>query len=127
MAKKPIKEISVTPREEYVKKTGIQYDVVVYLRADMYFMSRVVFEIPRQNTVYIPSMDDHNGVCDQMAYGTLETMKKYAATYTNLKKYLQDEGAYCHPETLTLHNIRSHKLDIVRFNLIRRLDSNRTT
>jgi hypothetical protein len=111
--------------EEYVQKTGVHYDVVLYLRADMHFMSRVLFKVRDANTVYIPSLCDYCGICDQMAYGTLEAMKKYAATSTHMEQYFTVNKVSCHPETLLLHHIRTHGLRVVRFRMKARLDSHR--
>jgi hypothetical protein len=108
--------------EKYCKNNDTAYDIVLYLRADMHFHSKVPFEIPRENTLYVPSLPDWGGINDQMAYGTLATMKKYAATFYGIDKYYLEDGILFHPERYTLHNIKVHGLHVVRFPISAYLD-----
>jgi hypothetical protein len=111
--------------DEYCKQTGIVYDIVLYLRADMHFLTKVPFVKPAEEEIYIPSLPDWTGINDQMAYGTLGTMKKYAATFDWLDKYYKEDGVIYHPEHMTLHNIRIHGLQVIRFPMEGYLDSDR--
>ncbi len=109
----------------FSKDMGIEYDAVVYLRADMHFNTRVEFVTPLPNTVYIPALNDYGGICDQMAYGTLDTMLKYAQTVNYIHPYFKRNHVPYDPEAMTLHNITQHGLQIVRFPLIASLDQYR--
>jgi hypothetical protein len=111
--------------EKYCSETGTVYDCVLYLRADMHFLTKVEFVKAEEGVIYIPSLPDWTGINDQMAYGTLATMKKYAATFNFLDKYYKEDGVIFHPEMMTLHNIRAHGLEIVRFPMAGHLDSER--
>lgn len=108
-----------------MRETGQEYDAVVYLRADMHFLSPLPFQIPTPSTVYIPALPDWYGICDQFAYGTLNTMQRYAATVDHLEEYLARDLTSIHPETLTLHNIKAQGLAITRFPATALLDNDR--
>jgi hypothetical protein len=113
---------------DHVAATDAKYDLILYLRADMHFHERVVFVTPAANTAYIPSLTpcaDNGGICDQMAYGTLDAMTAYASTYLHMDDYCKRDNCKSHPETLTLHNIKARGLTVARFPLRAELDYRR--
>jgi hypothetical protein len=111
--------------ESYARETSQEYDAVVYLRADMHFLSPVKFQMRAPDTVYIPALPDWFGICDQFAYGTLSTMQRYAATVDHLEEYLARDLVSIHPETLALHNIKAQGLAVTRFSATAVLDNDR--
>jgi hypothetical protein len=110
---------------DHVAATGVTYDLVLYLRADMYYRTRLEYRLPTANTVYIPTLPDWGGICDQMAYGTLETMTGYADTFNHLDEYYDNGTRPFHPETFTLHNINVRSICVERFPLEAQLNYNR--
>ena len=92
------------------------YDVVVSLRIDVIFRTRFMFGRIDANTVYIPVNYDYveNAVNDQIAYGTVATMKKYNSVFQTAIELLEAGNSIPHPETLTLATIRRHGVNIVR-------------
>lgn len=118
---------------DLMAKSGQQYDVVVRYRADIILKEPLLLQMPDVNTVYIPSCPncqrpclckDHTGINDQIAYGDMESMRKYCAAFPLLDTYLE-EGTLLHPETLNLINLQKQGLCIKRFPLSYELDAAR--
>jgi hypothetical protein len=101
--------------EEYVKKANVHYEVVLSLRLDCVFQNRFDFHGIAENTIYIPSGNDFWGINDQLAYGSLDTMKQYNSI--DAKMLLDRKLSIPHPECLCLANIQFHKLRIQRVHL----------
>ena len=102
--------------EEYVSKTNIKYDIVVSLRIDCVFKTPFLRNV-LDNTIYIPYGSDYiyNALNDQIAYGTLDVMKKYNSI--NAVDLLEKKLSIPHPECLTFANIRFHNLQIKRIHM----------
>jgi hypothetical protein len=103
--------------EDYINKTNIKYDVVVSLRIDLVFNNKFDFNNNNleDNTIYIPSGNDYcGGINDQVAYGSVEVMKKYNSIFLNTFDLLE-KGVIPHPESLTSANIDFYKLNVKRF------------
>jgi len=101
--------------EAYVEKTNVHYDAVLSLRLDCVFHNRFDFNGIAENTVYIPTGNDFWGINDQLAYGSLATMKKYNSI--DAKTLLDRNLCIPHPECLCLANIKFHGLQVQRVNL----------
>ena len=104
----------------YIEKTGKKYDIIMSLRVDLQFSSKINFQYPQKNTIYIPYGNDYrNGINDQIAYGDQNTMEKYNNIISQCKNILlYDLSKYgFHPENLTAENIKLHGLNIHRFPL----------
>jgi len=102
--------------DDYIRETGTKYNVVVFLRFDLFYKEPFVFQEVKENTVYIP--EGHNyallAVNDQLAYGSFEAMKKYMTLYDNVVSFL-DQDAFLHPESLHYWNLRHHGIQVVRY------------
>jgi hypothetical protein len=101
--------------ENYIKETNAIYDIVIALRIDLHFESKIDFNTCIDNTIYIPNSSDWGGINDQLAYGNLNSMKKYMNIFDNIIELLDTEKSIVHPETLTLANINHMRLEVVRF------------
>lgn len=105
--------------DAYARQNAIIYDVVLYLRADTIISSKVTLSV-KDNTVFIPKGYDFgdihggDGINDQMCWGDTTVMRKYCSTYQNILYYCHVEGVIFHQETLVLHNIRKHNLNVIR-------------
>lgn len=110
--------------EEYILSTQIHYDVVLSLRIDAKFNSSFNFRDINENTIYIPDGYDYleKAINDQLAYGTLNTMKKYMNIILNCTYLLDNSLSIPHPESLTFANISYNHLNIKRFVLNYYLD-----
>jgi hypothetical protein len=92
---------------ELMKSMGIDYDIVIYLRADMVLNERLVLpDLPlADNTLYIPSLRDNKGLNDQLAFGSMKAMEHYTNIYSNLDKIYETTKIPFHTETyVKLHN-----------------------
>jgi len=103
--------------EKHIENTKIHYDVVLSLRNDLVFKNKFNFDYIHKNTVYIPEGSDYLGKAlnDQVAYGRVETMKKYSNIFENMIYLLEKKISISHPESLNYANIHHHKLKIIRF------------
>ena len=104
--------------ETYSKTHNVHYDLVIYLRADAIFHSDLKLPHIEQNCVYIPEGSDFlNGVNDQMAFGNMDTMKKFMNMYSSIVKIYLETNIPFHPETYVRESIRIRGLQLKRFNL----------
>ena len=103
--------------EDHMSRNNAHYDVAVSLRIDVRFNSVFNFNSVVNNTIYIPSGYDYvdNGINDQIAYGTVDVMKKHNSI--DPVYLLENKLSILHPESLNYANIRLHKLKIVRVHL----------
>ena len=102
--------------EKYSIENNIIFDAVIYIRADEEFFEPLELNIDTlaDNTVYIPSDNDHTGVNDQFAYGRTEAMKKYLV-FPNILQLWEKYKMPFHPETYVMYNLLEQKVNIVRF------------
>jgi hypothetical protein len=108
--------------EEYILNEKIHYDVVLSLRVDVKFNSSFYFKNISENTIYVPSDYNYEGINDQIAYGTINTMKKYMNIILKCPYLLSNSMSVLNPECLTLANILYYKLNIHKFTLKYNLD-----
>ena len=102
---------------KYIEENNKQYDIIMYLRADLQIYDKFNFEYPKENNIYIPIGSDWSGINDQIAYGSQSVMKIYSNLIFNCKLLLSNNLSYVHPETLTLANLKYNNLIINRFTL----------
>jgi hypothetical protein len=106
--------------EQYIKKTGKQYDVVVSIRTDLKIHSKFNFNRIHSNTIYIPKGNDFitHAINDQIAYGTYDVMKQYMNVINNCDNILKWRKSIPHPESLTLANLEINNIKIVRVRFV---------
>lgn len=104
--------------EEHIEQHAAKYDLVFSTRFDLFYKEQLNFKDVQENTIYIPEGYNYAllAVNDQLAHGSLETMKKYMNLYENIIEFL-DKNAFLHPESLHFWNIRHHNINIVRYPL----------
>jgi glycerophosphoryl diester phosphodiesterase len=98
---------------EMIEASGLHFDVVIKSRFDMVSKDKLLPSPLDSNTVYIPNCNDWGGINDQVAYGDMESMKKYCDVVNNIIP-LCNSGVNFHPETL-LHEHLTQCLGIKRF------------
>ena len=109
--------------ELYVKNESITYDIIVSLRIDLVFHNSFNLTSAQPDTIYIPSDNDFiDGINDQVAYGSIDVMKKYMNIYEYIIDLLERKITIAHPESLTLANIKFHKINIIRVKLLHVID-----
>lgn len=109
----------VTILEQYIQTQGVQYDVIVSLRLDLIFETKFNFVQPQERHIYIPVGRDYvdNAVNDNIAYGTLDVMRKYCQIYIWAHALLERKLVLNHPETLNYANLLLHSFHIVRVDI----------
>lgn len=110
--------------EKYENETGHVFDVIVKYRGDIITNDIMEIHKPDDNTVYIPKDKDFGGINDQIAYGSKETMKKYASCIDKINQYCKS-GVVYHPEILLLRHLKSNELIIKRYDYDYRLCNSR--
>jgi hypothetical protein len=105
--------------ETHAKNENINYDAVISLRLDLLIESPFTINKIEENTIYIPEGNDFepDAINDQIAYGSMETMKKYMNIIYNLEFIIENQLSILHPESLTLTNLMINKVKIERFHL----------
>lgn len=100
-------------------------DIVIKMRSDIIPRSKFPHFIPAKNTVYHPNVEIYSGMNDQIAVGDFETMKIYCDLYNNLEQYVKGNECRFHAETLLLHHLRKHGVQVEKFNFNYSLAPNR--
>jgi len=103
--------------EKHVEIYKLHYDLVISLRLDLLFKDTMVFYTVEEDTIYIPEGYDFEdfAINDQIAYGSIRTMKKYMNIIYNIDFILNNRQTILHPESLTYTNILNNGLKIIRF------------
>ena len=102
--------------EDYMAHHSVQYDCVVSLRVDCVFQTKFHFDQLEENTIYIPSGNDHyHGINDQLAYGTFDVMKKYNSI--DIVDLLEKGLSIPHPESLNHANLNYKNVIIKRIQI----------
>jgi len=103
--------------EKHVEIYKLHYDLVISLRLDLLFEDTMVFYTVEEDTIYIPEGYDFEdfAINDQIAYGSIRTMKKYMNIIYNIDFILNNGQTILHPESLTYTNILNNGLKIIRF------------
>lgn len=99
---------------DYQKEQNILYDIIICMRADILAVPPCRLKIIKDSYLHIPIGNDHGGINDRTAYGSLETMKSYCHLFDHIEEYF-DAGCRFHPETLLKFHINRQKLDVIRF------------
>jgi hypothetical protein len=103
--------------ERHIQTSGTVYDSIISTRLDIIYTSPIPFCIEEKETIGIPEGNDYGGVNDQIAFGTLETMRVYMNIFTSAEAILKDKKCRAHPETLNMVLLRNNRIYIDRFPL----------
>lgn len=100
--------------KEFSLKNNIKFDIVISARLDALIKSPLITPV-EENTIYIPNNEDHGGLNDQFAYGTMDIMEVYCNLYNNVKTVTPG------PETLLKDYIKTTGINIKRIDLVYQL------
>jgi hypothetical protein len=107
--------------DTFVNITNTKYDIVISYRTDITLNQDIDFNwfnILNDNTVYVPEGEDYwNGLNDQLAFGSYESMKIYLSLYNELKTELLDKGCIFHPETILKNYMYLKNINVIRIPL----------
>jgi len=99
----------------YQEKHNLNFDCIVFYRADIDSHETMTITMPQENVIYIPEGADHHGINYQVAYGNYDTMKKYSEVVNNLQKLCGEQHITYHPESLLKYHLENEGLNVVRF------------
>ena len=107
-----------------------EYDVIIRARFDLLLQPKFNIETiltdlkNKKYDIYIPNEEfNMGGYNDQLAIGTLDTMKIYSDTFFNLNKFAHELGRW-HPETFLGKQLKDNNIKVHQTNLDYRLVRN---
>ena len=86
--------------EEYQNKNSVQFDCILYYRADIDSTDKLILTIPEKNAIYLSGADGYGGYNDRMAYGDYESMRIYCDLYSSLQSLFCDDTSLPNPEAI---------------------------
>ena len=103
--------------EDHIAARGTIYDTIISTRLDIVYSSPIPFCKPEEGIIYIPEKFDYYGINDQVAFGTLETMRIYMNIFNSAKTFMNDKTFKPHPETLNMVLLKYNGIWVERFPL----------
>jgi hypothetical protein len=103
-------------KNEVVAETGETFDCVIRMRFDSDLKSLENFNVDNleNGNVHIPVGQDWNGLNDQFAYGTSDSMNIYSSLILNFRSF---RNITYNPEVLLKHYLRAAKINVIRQNI----------
>ena len=77
--------------ENYMKVNSVEFDCILYYRADMNPKEPLELVVPDKNTIYIPNDRGYGGLNDRMAYGNYDSMKVYCNLISSFQGLCNDQ------------------------------------
>ena len=113
---------------KYQEAHSMEFDVVLKFRADIKYTEPLHLYIPLKNTLYIPEGNDHEeGINAFIAYGDLESMKKYSYMVDNIESIINTNYMFHSEQMLKIYLDTACKMNIIRFPFITELTNKRYT
>lgn len=106
-------------KSEYEAQHNFKYDVVIRVRPDMRFDTRLYtldFLNLKGNNIYLPKFDYHLGLNDKFAFGSSSTMDMYSECIDNIPMYY-DNGCIFNAEAIMKAHIKHMRLQVYRCDL----------
>ena len=114
-----------------IQQAAITYDVVIKYRDDIEAPELPPVDAVNLDnfTIYVPQGSDYGPanthLNDQLAHGSQEAMRKYAAARLDMPNYFVRDGVGITPECVVRHNADLQHLQVVRTNYIYKLSDDR--
>jgi len=104
--------------ENYEKENNCKFDIVVKYRCEAVFCGtcneKLFLEVPiDENEIFIPYGNDFGGINDQIAFGTLKSMKKYSFAFDRML-HCYTNAIILNPETILLQELHHQNVNIKR-------------
>ena len=107
---------------EMVKNSGIDYDIIIRLRSDIFFYEDLILQSPKENTVYHPAIYSWGSAMnDQLVYGNKEVMYVYHDLYNKLHDIWEQGTSRGAPEHFLTNYIIRNNISMVSYGLNYRL------
>ena len=112
----------------YQKTHSVQFDLVLKFRADIKYTQPLHFYIPLKDRLYIPEGNDYEeGINAYIAYGDLESMKKYSYMVDCIESIIKTNYMFHSENMLKVYLDIVCKMNIIRFPFITELTDKRYT
>ena len=111
-----------------VEASGAAFDAVVKWRPDIAAADVVPISEcldARPDALWVPRTHDFGGLNDQIAFGSLATMREYAGLIGRMPAYVDVHGVPLHAERLLGHHVAEARLAVERFAFKYELDKRR--
>jgi hypothetical protein len=110
----------------YQKTHSLEFDLVLKFRADIKYTQPLHLYIPLKDRLYIPEGNDHEeGINAFIAYGDLESMRKYSYMVDNIESIINTNYMFHSEQMLKIYLDTACKLKIIRFPFITELTDKR--
>jgi len=90
-------------------------ECVISFRADITAETPLPLLPLEPGVVYVPDGQDHNGLNDQIAYGSYDVMRTYCSAMDAIRPLVLEHNVEFHPETILLAHVQREKLPVRRF------------
>ena len=98
---------------EMVKNSGIDYDLILRLRGDVFFNEDLILQLPKENTVYHPERASWTkAMNDQLGYGNKEVMYIYYDLYNKLPEIWTKGTSRGAPEHYLYHHMVNNNISM---------------
>lgn len=97
------------------EKVPVDAECVISFRADITSDDALPTATMKPGVLYVPEGHDHNGLNDQVAYGSYPTMRAYCSVADALHQLVVEQHGEFHPETILLAHVQREGLQIHRF------------
>ena len=113
---------------KYQKTHSVEFDLVLKFRADSKYTQPLHFYIPLKDKLYIPEGNDYEeGINAFIAYGDLESMKKYSYMVDCIESIIKTNYMFHSENMLKVYLDIVCKINIIRFPFITELTDKRYT
>lgn len=105
-----------------IEKSNDRFDLVIYTRVDLHFMTKLAIPQIRSGTLYTPWFDKYRGLNDRFAMGDRATMLKYGRRPALALRYCEETGKPFHAERFLWWYARQQQLrtaDLTSFEFCR--------
>jgi hypothetical protein len=110
----------------YQKSHSVEFDVVLKFRADIKYSQPLHLYIPLKDRLYIPEGNDYEeGINAFIAYGDLESMRKYSHMVDNIESIINTNYMFHSEQMLKIYLDTACKVTIIRFPFITELTDKR--
>jgi hypothetical protein len=105
--------------ETYQEKNGMQFDVVLYYRADILTNDDLIFASPLDEMkLYLPQTDpscNHRGLCIICFYGSVNIMKIFCNMIDSIEDMCVNRAIFYNPEVILKQSVEDNNIRVERF------------
>jgi hypothetical protein len=105
----------------YERAYGIKFDRICKFRIDAHTSNFCPPDILKENTIYVPQINNYCGLNDQYAIADSNSMRKYCLLVNFIYEYCAQNAVLYNPEILLNYHLQNMRLNIETFNFVYKL------